>query len=783
MENETANVSEAVVATESEKITAEENAAVQNDSQPANKKKKNKKRSPLKKTAIVLAIVLGALLTLFLLLAIFISPIAHHVIEKHSKEICHRVVTMDDLKINLLKGTVDIQGFKALEEDDKSTFATFDRLFVDISLFKLLNETVQLNEITLNKPNIAVIQNGKRFNFTDIIEFYKRDNKKKKDKESSWVVDLRNIHLNSGNIVYKDAKVKSKFDLRELSVAIPRIYFSTKQTNVGLDLKFADGGSLKLKLLYSLKKNAYNLSINLKQFSLSSVAPYLRQFLNISQFNGKLTTNLQLSGNLEHILDVVAYGSVNIANLYATDLNNNKIASVQYLSAPIRKVDVQNNYYHLGHVTFNGITTSYDIYKGSHSFDNLVRKRRNSSAETESSKNETVQAVKKSKPVALLIDHVSIKNSNVTYSDHTMRKVVTIPITQLSVEMPNFALNKPLQAKLQALVGNSGQLRADWNGSITDLRNQKLNLSLTNFKMAMVSPYCYEYLAYPIEDGVLSFVSRTSIVNNQLNSQNKIDIYNCKVGKKDKSFKPEFNIPLRAGLYVLTDRKGRLQLDLPVTGDLNSPNFSYKKIIFKAIGNLFVKVLAAPVDFLVKAIGGDPDVFADIEYEIRPQGLGSESYDKLNKVADVMKQKPEMKLTLQQSIDLEENMQEYALFQAKREYYVKKHGTQNLSMEDFSKIGEIKNSDPHFIKYVDERLDGKKGLVEIKDKCVALYSRSDLESQINANLERRKQMIINQFTTQGIGTDRLKFLELGNKKTPKGKTLLSFGVDLEEDEM
>lgn len=759
-------------------------SSVHDESKQNDTKKKKKKRSPLKKVAVIVSLVLGVLLALFLLLAIFISPIAHQIIEKHSKEICHRVVTMDDLKINLFKGTVDIQGFKALEEDDKSTFATFDRLFVDISLLKLLKETVQLNEITLNKPNIAVVQNGKRFNFTDIIEFYTKDKEEKDDdKESSWVVDLRNIHLNAGNIVYKDAQVHSKFDLRELSVAIPRIYFSTKQTNVGLDLKFADGGALNLKLLYSLKKNAYNLSVNLKQFALSSVAPYVRQFLNFNQFNGKLNTNLQLNGNLEHILDVVAKGNVSISNLSATDLNNKKIASVQYLNVPVKKVDVKNNYYHLGHVTLNGITTSYDVYKNSHSFDNLVKSRNSSSDLGEKAPADTAQTVNNSVPVNLQIDHISIKNSNVTYSDHTMRKVVTIPVTDLNVEMPHFALNKPLQAKVQAIIGNSGQLRADWSGSVSDLHNQKINLSLSNFKMALVSPYCYEYLAYPIEDGVISFVSRTSIVNNQLNSQNKIDIYNCQVGKKDKSFKPEFNIPLRAGLYVLTDRKGRLQLDLPVTGDLNSPNFSYKKIIFKAIGNLFVKVLAAPVDFLVKAIGGDPDVFADIEYEIRPQGLGSESYDKLNKIVDVMKQKPEMTLTLQQSIDLEENIQEYALFQAKRDYFVHKQGKQNLSMEDFSRIVEIKNTDPQFIKFVDERLTDKKGLIEIKEKCAALYDRSEIEKQINANLNMRKQMIINQFVTQGIAEEKLKFLELGNKKTPKGKTLLSFGVDLNEDEI
>lgn len=728
----------------------------------------------MKKPLMITLIIVGSLLLIFLLLAIFISPIAHHVIEKHSKEICHRVVTMDDLTINLFKGSVDIEGFKALEENDKDVFATFDRLYVDISLTKLLGKKVQLNEITLNTPNVQVIQNGKRFNFTDIIEFYKSD-KPKDDKPSEWVVDLRNITLSKGNIVYRDAQVKSKFDLRELSVAIPQIYFSTQKTDIGLDLKFANGGDLALKLLYSLKKSSYNLDIKLRQFDLGTVEPYVRQFVNINHLGGKLTTTLSISGNTDHILDIVGKGKVNLANLTATGLDNKPLAKIQQLDVDIAKVDIKNNIYHLAKVDANGITTAYDIYKNSHSFDNLMKKRE--SKGNDEDKEDGKQEKSASAPVKFTIDKLNIRNSNVTYSDHTMRKTVTIPITNIQASTTNFSLTNNLNVDLQAVVGGTGQLKAKWAGNLQNFKSQKISLFLTNFKMALVSPYCYEYLAYPITDGVLSFASDTKISNNQLDSKNKIDIYNCVAGKKDKSFKPEFNIPLRAGIYVLADRKGKIQLDIPVSGDLSSPNFSYKKIIFKAICNLFVKVVAAPFDWIAKSIGGEPDIFADIEYDIHPQGLGSESYDKINKVAEAMKAKPEMKITLQQSIDRRENIEEYAIFNAKLEYFTQLNG--KASIENYEEIYHIKNSDPKFLKYIEGR-SGEKSVGDIGSKCVALYDINEIERQIELNLQRREQQILKQFTTQGISASRLKFLPLGDKKTPKGKTLVSFGMEMEE---
>ena len=55
----------------------------------------------LKKPVKILLIIAGSLFGLFLLIAILVSPIAHHYLEKHSKELCNRVVTMDKLCVNL----------------------------------------------------------------------------------------------------------------------------------------------------------------------------------------------------------------------------------------------------------------------------------------------------------------------------------------------------------------------------------------------------------------------------------------------------------------------------------------------------------------------------------------------------------------------------------------------------------------------------------------------------------------------------------------------------------
>ncbi len=750
------------------------------DKAPETSKKEEKpqnkrKRKPLRKSVKVLIIIAAVLVGLFLLLAAIVSPVAHWYIEKHSKDLCGRVVTMDDLHINLFTGSVEIEGLVALEKNDKDTCLAFDRLFVDMSLWKLLGKTVQLNEITLEKPLVVIVQYPGRFNFTDICEFYKDDDDDD-DKESTWVVDLRNISLTGGNAIYRDADVGSRFDLKQLAVKIPRIYFSTEKTDFGIDLKFDNGGGLNVKLLYGMKSSEYDLSLVLTDFELDAVAPYLRQYLNINDFGGKLTAKLNLIGNTDHILEVVAKGDVKISDVFATDQSDKRLAAVRSITLEGINADTKKSDYYLKKLQLSGIHFDYEVFADHHTFDHLVK---GSSAPADTVK--TAADTSSSSPLHLLVDELVVTESSLNYLDHTMHHEVNVPVSNIDIRCNHFDPDAPISLGLKALVGESGELMANCDGSLTDFSNMKLNVFLKNFKLTYASPYAVEYFAYPITDGVLSFASTNTLVNDMISSQNKVDIYNCQVDKKLKDFKPEYNIPMRAAVYILTDRKGNIQIDLPVSGNINDPTFSYRKIIFKTLCNLIVKVVTAPVDFLVKAINGEPDLFDDMAYDIRPQGLGSESSDRLNKIADAMKEKPELHLTIQQSVDIEENINEYALFNAQKEYYMQKHPGQ-LTMEDFNNIRAIKPTNKDFVDYVNKRLEGNTSTpIDIYAKCVALYDRQVLRQQIDANIERRNQQIVNHLATQGIGRDRVDVLELGDKQTPKGKTLVSFSVRLPEE--
>lgn len=733
----------------------------------------------LKKPVKILLIIAGSLFGLFLLIAILVSPIAHYYLEKHSKELCNRVVTMDKLCVNLFNGSVTIQGFKALEENDKDVMLTFDKLKVNMSLAYLLGKTVKITEITLINPDVTVLQNGNRFNFSDIIDFYKTD-EPKDTTPSGWTVDLRNITLAGGDVLYRDLAVGSRFKLNELALAIPRIYFSSESTDIGLDLKFDDGGDLNIKLLYAIENNTYNLDVKLNQFSIAAAAPYIKQFIHVGDVGGRLSTDLNIVGNLDHILDIVAQGDVVFQNLFVTDAKSGKVFSeIGKLDIGIEKIDIKHNIYHFSKVLTSEGNFIFEINEEGNAISRMLAlDEKIDSTETEAEEVDTSTKAAKN-PIDFLIKDLTINDSRFSYCDYTLRDTVRIPVSQVSSGIQNFRLDGPIVANLSAVVGESGQLTAHWEGNFSNIENQKFGVLLKNFKLKTISPYSVHYLAHPISDGVMSFADKSTIVNNYITSDNKIDIYNCVVEKKIKGAEKEFNIPLRAAVYILSDRNGKIAFDLPVKGDLKSPEFSYGKIIFKTFCNLIVKIAAAPIDLIVKSLNKEPDIFADIQYDIHPQGLGSESDDQLNKIVDALKEKDELILEVQQSLNREENRKEYALFSAKMDY-CRQNGTAD-GPALFNAAAAVKNSDSKFQKYVEKQLDGASVNGDLGDKCLKLYDLGTIDSHINKNIERRNEHILSVFTTQGIPSERIQMMPIGDKPTPKGKTIVSFNVQVKDE--
>lgn len=625
----------------------------------------------LRKTGKILLWIIGIVVAISIVALIFSGRIAKNYIEKHDKELIGREITVDRIILNPLFGTMRVKNFVVYEKDGKTPFLKFERLRYRMNLLALLNKKVKVNKIELNKLYLRLIQLGKDFNLDDIIA--KLSSSSGEKSESPWIIDLNNIDLINGVILYRDVQVGSKFGLNNVTVSIPRVYFSGKDTDAGINLNFEGGGYLGARLAYNTDDGSYNLKLNLKNFAAQQILPYLQQYMNISKTLGSLSLDVNVSGQINHLLDATITGFASYSNGQVLDNNGNEVFAVDSIRTKIANLNVQEKNALLERLDVFGPRCSYTINKDkTTNFTGLFK----GEEEIEEEKEVIAEAPERDydeeflKEIGMVedsvtaqkyadkdfyfhIDKLNIQMGDVTYTDHTLPKTFTYHMSEISTECEDFALNKMNKIKGAAVLGQSGKVSLDWVTDFKSMRNMDLVLILNNISIKDFTPYSHYYVGNDIESGILQLLSHNTVTDNKIKGDNRLEIYKPKVSKRINK-NPVYKLPVRLGVYVLTDRKDNMKASLPVSGDLDNPKFSYIRLLFRALGNLLIKVSTAPFTAIGNLISPDGDEDIDcLALDSRAPDFSPEQYAKLEQFTNWVKDKKDLKFEFIQWVNLE----------------------------------------------------------------------------------------------------------------------------------
>lgn len=315
-----------------------------------------------------------------------------------------------------------------------------------------------------------------------------------------------------------------------------------------------------------------------------------------------------------------------------------------------------------------------------------------------------------------------MRNGAVEISDRSLVKPFDYRIADIRLRCRDFDPDRRNSLTVDARMQRTGSARIRWQGSLSDLNDQNILVSLSNIDLRDFSPYCEQFTAYPLSKGNLSFRSQNIVSNRYLSGTNHLDMFDCTVEKRRRDHEPEFRIPLKLGLYVLKDKKGHVKIDLPVKGNLDAPEFSYRKIVMKALGNVLLKVVTAPFSFLT----GHGDNFTHIDLRPLDWNFSSEQYARFDRIAELLREKPEMKMSLTQRIVYRQALASLAEIDLKTDFHrAQGDSLQPLSLIDFEKIQTMNFKSEAMHLFADSLLQTR-GLAaagsRIGDKAMALYA-------------------------------------------------------------
>lgn len=695
---------------------------------------------------IVLLITLGSI---FAILALLASPIARFIIERYDTEIIGRNIELETIKVNLFTGNIEVNNAHIQEQDLQSDFVTLKKLEVGINYLKLIRKEVLLKHIGLHGFQINVIQGDSTFNFSSIIEHFAPENED--DTPSQWKVGLYDIHLTDGAIAYENIPLNNRWNVHNLKLYIPGLYFSGKSTDVGLAFELPTGGKISTKMQYNMELSEYNITLQTDSIHLSNGDPFIKEYLNVGGLDGYLNSYTHIIGNLQNIENVYIDGDAEINDIKLYDEQGETFASLDHIYTKLDSINIRHNNICIDSIAANGLFMHYDILgENDNNFARILKTSADSLNEestTEKDENELVfsqehENKKEREDLKLSIKHLELTDLNFIFNDSTMSPSFSYKISEGRILSKNFALNKSNLISASANLPQGGILSVRWNGTPDfEKDDQRINILLKNIVLNEFSPYSYAYFAQPISKGILSINSETTIRNAQLKSNNKIDIYDCKMGEKNTKLKaPYQNIPLKAALYLLKDLKNNIQLSLPVQGNISAPEFSYRKIIFKAFTNTLVKLIATPFAALGKNNKGENYDYISInpiQYD-----FSSEQYDKLATVASIFEKLHNMKLIMTQQFNYDNAIKDQALYNLKRDYYIHLHPDKNahtLSLIEMDDIKAIKKNDAALVKFAKTLTKNKSN--DIAQSAITYYTIDSLESEIVKQMEIRNTFL------------------------------------------
>ena len=685
--------------------------------------RKSRGRKWLKALLITFGVLLSLVLVALAAVIIWLGPIAEWAVEKYDMEYAGRRIEMSNLRIQLFKGDISVDSLYLFEANESTHFVSVDRFEGHVEIMDALDKHINIGRLALTRPRAYVVQNGSQFNFDDLIEFISTKYASEEEVEEPtepWLISIKNVSFEDGVASYLDRELDKQWELSSLNIKSDSIMLSNAMTHIDASMRINREAQLSGHLGLNLESYDMEFKGQLSDFQLGEVYKYIVPVVNLRELYGLLSTELEISGNVMEAMAMNITGDISVDSFHMTAADGRELLSAENISAEISELNLEKQRYVLSSLTADNYSTQFIMQKdGTTNFDGLFYDEPEVSLETKSEsvgeqlydqremvKISTDDNASVMSGMTLRIGDLHLRRGNIFFADRTMKKDFEYRLNSIDIQSRNFDIAANNKITIKANMQRQGTAMLRWEGSLNDFYNQSLLASLQNVNMEDFTPYTEHYTAFPITSGNLTFRSQNTIHNGELSGMNRLGTYDFKVGKKDKSLDPEFKIPLRLGVYVLTDKDNHIDVDLPITGHIDSPEFSLRKVIFKAIGNLLLKIVASPFSWMSDE---KKDTFKSINFELLDPGLNSEHYARLDKMAESLKEDETLSVRLTQRVNYNKARREIAELNLKMAYYnsTQREENKRLDMLDLVLIQEMKLGNKEVSQFADSLLIAK----------------------------------------------------------------------------
>jgi hypothetical protein len=411
-------------------------------------------------------------------------------------------------------------------------------------------------------------------------------------------------------------------------------------------LTLEQGGSLTASGEASVGGDRAELRAKLERVNLKPLQPVIASRARVTLVSADAFADVKVSYRRQgDKLGLRLGGTVRLDNLLVNEASSGeRLVAWKSLSASGLSLGFEPNLLRIGEARVQGLDAKVVVFQDRST--NLARAMVVQEADASANKAQ-VKTADTEVLFPIAVDRVRLENGDVDFADLSLVLPFGTKVNQLAGLIEGISNDRQSRAtlKVEGRVDEYGLARAE--GTVkpfhpTDFMD--ITVLFRNVDMPPLSPYSATFAGRRIASGKLSLDLRYKIEQGKLAGDNRVVLEKFTLGEKVNS-PSALDLPLDLAVALLTDSDGRIDLAVPVSGDVNDPKFDYGAVVWQAVKIVLTKIVTAPFRALASLFGGSGEEnLESVAFDAGRAALLPPEQEKLKRVSEMLAKRPQLKL-------------------------------------------------------------------------------------------------------------------------------------------
>ncbi|WP_278368258.1 DUF748 domain-containing protein [Marinobacter salarius] len=470
-----------------------------------------------------------------------------------------------------------------------------------------------------------------------------------------WTV--AGVELANSAVSWRDEQpqLPAELALEDLSISIDEISHRLEEpVNYNASGALNGGGKLSINGQATLAPFTLEAGLSGSGIALSQFGAYINQAANLDVRDGLLSVdgNLDLDQQQDPLTGTFS-GTGEVASLDMR-LGDSDQPLIRWQSVRLEPLEynVAPARLQIGTITLVG--PAVNVVRDSNGTHNVERIVRSSPSDESAPAGETTSS--DGEPGFIFrIGQLMLEEGAISYTDRTLDPTFATRFDQLRGSVTGLSNVAPQQGQIsiQGRVGDVATMTLDGSvGALGTDDTSDLKLTMENVSLPMLSPYFGRYLGYSVDSGKLKLDLDYEFSGSRLDAANSVILDRLELGGPVPSDEA-VSAPVKLGLALLRDRQGVIDINLPISGDLESPDFSIGQVVMRTFVNLVAKAATSPFSMLgsiADFAGLSGEELGNVRFEAGRTELADGEGVKLEALGKALNERPGLALNVRGAV-------------------------------------------------------------------------------------------------------------------------------------